>query len=120
MVTHEDLKDRKYLIPGWAGDLSDEELKELKRILPKDAQLSRTWGFRPSQKTRSEGAINRVAMDGDPDDIAHNRHLARPRKGQDTKSLPISIAEKIPEPAPLVSEPTSPDNTPSTPTLISA
>jgi len=87
--------DARLLEPGWAGDLSDEELTFIQQALLKDARLSRTWGFRPSQKTRNEQAIRRVGMDGDPENIAHNRRLARPRRAHQTKSSPTSIAKKF-------------------------
>jgi len=73
--------DHRLLEPGWAGSLTDEELTFIQSKLFTDAILCKQWGFRPSQKTRPEEAIRRVAMDGDPDGTAHNRRLARPRKG---------------------------------------
>ena len=73
--------DLRLLEPGWAGQLVDDELDFIRAELFQDRKLARRWGFRPGQKTRPDEAIRRVAMDGDPDGTAHNRKLARPRKG---------------------------------------
>ena len=82
---------RKLLVPGWAGVLSKIELRYIQGKLHTSRKLSYEWGFAPSQKTRPEAAIRRVAMDGIPrgekedqgkelDWRRHNMMLARPRK----------------------------------------
>jgi len=73
--------DPRLLEPGWVGQLADDELAFIRAELFRDPTLARRWGFRPGQKTRADEAIRRVALDGDPDGTAHNRGLARPRKG---------------------------------------
>jgi hypothetical protein len=79
-------KQWKLLRPGFAGVLDDGELAFVQRKLKEDDSLSFAWGFRPGQKTRSEAAIRRVAMYGDPDCRATNIRLARSR----SESLQIS------------------------------
>jgi hypothetical protein len=69
----------KVLIPGWAGFLDDDELTYAQCKLKDDDSLSFAWGFRPGQKTRSESAIRRIAMHGDPDCRGTNIKLARSR-----------------------------------------
>jgi hypothetical protein len=75
-------KDYLLLEPGFAGMLTDGELSYIQCKLEADAALSFAWGFRPGQKTRSEGAIRRVAEFGDPDCRATNVKLARTRKAE--------------------------------------
>lgn len=70
----------KLLEPGWAGTLDDGELAYIQGKLKSDDALSYWWGFRPGQKTRSAAAIERIAVDGDPDSRASNVKLARVRK----------------------------------------
>ncbi len=72
--------DPRLLKPGWAGYVDDYELAFIRSELYRDPVLARLWGFRPSQKTRADEAIGRVAAGGDPDGGAHNRQLARPRR----------------------------------------
>ena len=72
---------RKFLEPGWGGDVSDLEPAYVQRILQEHKRLAYLWGFAPSQKTRPVGAIRRVAMRGDPERREVNMRLARPRKG---------------------------------------
>ena len=55
--------DPRLLEPGWAGQLDDDELAYIRDALFRDPQLARRWGFRPSQKTRADEAIRRVAVD---------------------------------------------------------
>ena len=69
----------RLLIPGWPGTLDDAELAYVQRRLRVDDALSFAWGFRPGQKTRSESAIRRIAMYGDPDCRGTNIKLARSR-----------------------------------------
>ncbi|MBU2009197.1 MAG: hypothetical protein KJ624_05090 [Chloroflexi bacterium] len=56
---------RKHLLePGWAGDLSPDELAYIKAELSQSASLRRRWGFRPSAKRLSESRVRAVAGDG--------------------------------------------------------
>ncbi len=71
--------DPRLLEPGWAGQIDDDELAFIRYALFRDSKPARLWGFRPSQKSRADEAIRRVALDGDPERTAHNRGLARPR-----------------------------------------
>ncbi|HZA25503.1 MAG TPA: hypothetical protein VFA32_23385 [Dehalococcoidia bacterium] len=70
----------KLLEPGWAGNLDDDELAFIFKHLEKDTDLRKWWGMKPSWKRIPEEVVKRVAMEGDPDDQALNRGLARPRK----------------------------------------
>jgi hypothetical protein len=70
----------RVLKPGWGGSLEDDEVEYIQRKLQADDSLSFAWGFRPGQKTRSEAAIRRIAMSGDPDVRGTNVKLARTRK----------------------------------------
>jgi hypothetical protein len=63
--------------PGWAGTLGDDELERLQQALSADSDLARVWGWRPAMKRRAAVAIQRVAMDGSPDDVPLNRRLVR-------------------------------------------
>ena len=49
------------LAPGWAGDLSPEELAYIKRTLKRNPELRLLWGFR--SRGISDDAIRKVAMD---------------------------------------------------------
>lgn len=69
----------KLLEPGFAGVLEDHELAYIRDKLRNDPALSYWWGFRPGQKSRSEAAIQRVALHGDPDTRKINVQLARSR-----------------------------------------
>ncbi len=71
------IEKRKLLIPGWGGQLTDEELEYIREALFREKQLSFRWGFAPSQKTRSTAAILKVAMFGNEDDRLHNARLHR-------------------------------------------
>ena len=70
----------KLLVPAWGGHLTDEEVTYIQFHLMRDAKLAYRWGFRPTQQSRPEEAVRRVAMDGDPDNRGVNMRLARPRK----------------------------------------
>jgi hypothetical protein len=72
----------KLLEPGWAGTLDDDELTFIQVHLKSDDKLSFAWGFRPGQKMRSEAAIRRIAMHGDPNSRATNVKLARTMKAE--------------------------------------
>jgi hypothetical protein len=54
------------LEPGWAGELSRNELAYIKSELKKSPSLKRRWGFRPTAKRFSESHIRDVAMNGLP------------------------------------------------------
>ena len=84
-------KGWQLLEPGFAGFLDDNELASVQRKLKEDDSLSFAWGFRPGQKTRSEAAIRRISMWGDPDCRGTNVRLARTRKAE-TPVNPSSLA----------------------------
>ena len=42
---------KRLLEPGWAGELSPDELAYIKAELRQSASLRRRWGFRPSAKS---------------------------------------------------------------------
>ena len=52
--------------PGWAGELTRNELAYIKSQLEKSPSLKRRWGFRPTAKRFSESHIRDVAMNGLP------------------------------------------------------
>jgi hypothetical protein len=52
------------LEPGWAGELSRDELAYIKSELTKSPSLKRRWGFRPSARRFSESHIRAVARNG--------------------------------------------------------
>jgi hypothetical protein len=60
---------RKLLEPGWAGELSPDELAYIKSQLRQSPSLKRRWGFKPSAKRLSESRIRSVARNG----LAANR-----------------------------------------------
>ena len=84
---------RKLLVPGWGGQLADEEVEYIQLHLQRDAKLAYKWGFRPGQKSRPEEAIRRVALAGDPDSRRVNVALARPRKR--VALAPVSDLSKL-------------------------
>uniref|UniRef100_A0A6H1ZN95 Uncharacterized protein n=1 Tax=viral metagenome TaxID=1070528 RepID=A0A6H1ZN95_9ZZZZ len=51
---------RKLLIPGWAGELGDDEVKFIREKLKKSPGLKGRWGI----KRVSEKEIRRVALEG--------------------------------------------------------
>ena len=55
---------KRLLEPGWAGELSPDELTYIKSELKQSASLRRRWGFRPSARRLSESRIRTVASDG--------------------------------------------------------
>ena len=55
---------KKLLEPGWAGELSPDELAYVRSQLRQSSSLRRRWGFRPSAKRLSEGRIRAVAKGG--------------------------------------------------------
>ena len=56
----------KLIEPGWAGELTRNELAYIKSQLEKSPSLRRRWGFRPTAKRFSESHIRDVAMNGLP------------------------------------------------------
>ena len=50
--------------PGWAGELTRNELAYIKSQFEKSPSLKRRWGFRPTAKRFSESHIRDVAMNG--------------------------------------------------------
>jgi hypothetical protein len=70
----------KLLQPGWGGHLDPDELSYIVEHLERDFDLRKWWGMRPSWRRIPEQAVLRIAMEGDPDDQALNRRLARPRQ----------------------------------------
>jgi hypothetical protein len=50
--------------PGWAGELSRDELAYIKSELKKSPSLKRRWGFRPTARRFSESHIRAVARNG--------------------------------------------------------
>ena len=70
--------DDRLLGPGWAGEISDDEVFFIQRELLKDKRLAYLWGFAPSRKTRPMDAIRRVAMEGDSQHRNANVPMARP------------------------------------------
>lgn len=55
---------KKLLDPGWAGELSPDELAHIKSQLKQSASLKRRWGFRPSARRFLEANIRAVARNG--------------------------------------------------------
>jgi hypothetical protein len=70
----------RLLEPGYPGSLDDAELAYIQEKLKNDAALRLWWGMRPGWKRIPEEVVRRIALEGHPDDQAHNRNLARPRK----------------------------------------
>lgn len=62
MLTYRDKK--KLLIPGWAGELNEEELKYIKGKLFADRHLRAKWGFKRGTGRLSEEKIKLVALYG--------------------------------------------------------
>ena len=69
--------DDRLLGPGWAGDISDDEVVFIQEELLRDRKLAYQWGFAPSRRTRPADAIRRVALEGDPEHRNANVSLTR-------------------------------------------
>lgn len=69
--------DDRLLGPGWAGDISDDEVDFIQEELLRDKKLAYQWGFAPSRRTRPADAIRRVALEGDPERRNANVSLTR-------------------------------------------
>lgn len=94
-------RPNKLLEPGYAGDLTPEELAYVQAKLLEDSALAFWWGFKPSAKRRPEEAIRRVAMKGDPDNRNENVRLVRgvSRRPHLERDSPVSdITEDFPPP----------------------
>ena len=50
--------------PGWAGELSPDELAYIKSQLKQSHSLKRRWGFRLSARRFSEAKIRAIARNG--------------------------------------------------------
>jgi len=83
----EGIRAVKLLIPGWAGDLTPEDLALLKAVLKRKPALRRRWGFKTSRFSDAE--IRKVALEGvdDPQKSTEAHHtpsetkLRQKRKG---------------------------------------
>lgn len=91
--------DDRLLGPGWAGDISDDEVFFIQEELLRDKKLAYQWGFAPSRGTRPADAIRRVALEGDPNHRNANVSLTRPnfRPESQPESLPDTPSEIEPE-----------------------
>jgi hypothetical protein len=88
----------KLFIPGWAGELTEEETLRLQEALLADGQLAYSWGWRPGMKRRAITAIERVAMFGDPDNRSANVRLVREfsKKAQEgSESSPAKVKQPV-------------------------
>lgn len=74
---------QRLLVPGWAGDLSEEELAYIKSQLRESASLRRKWGFRPTAKRLAESRIRAIAKHGR---VSHRK--ASSRFGSKSEQLP--------------------------------
>ncbi|MBI4340462.1 MAG: hypothetical protein HY680_11010 [Chloroflexi bacterium] len=68
---------RRLLVPGWAGDLSQEEYGFLRASLERSNRLRTLWGYPAGERRLIEEAIRLVARVGDPQDFARNAALVR-------------------------------------------
>ncbi len=59
-----DFYQKKLLEPGWAGELSPEELEHIKKKLKPDKRLRAKWGFGKGKRRLSESKIRLVAQFG--------------------------------------------------------
>lgn len=88
--------DGRLLGPGWAGEISDDEVVFIQDELLRDKKLAFQWGFAPSRRTRPADAIRRVALEGDPNHRNANVSLTRPDTRPDSR--PQTLPEIQPEP----------------------
>ncbi|MCH7714073.1 MAG: hypothetical protein IIC99_10670 [Chloroflexi bacterium] len=91
--------DGRLLGPGWAGEISDDEVFFIQKELLRDRKLAYQWGFAPSRRTRPADAIRRVALEGDPEHRNSNVSLTRPNSRNETRpdTESISQPEILPE-----------------------
>jgi len=107
--------DDRLLGPGWAGDISDDEVFFIQEELLRDKKLAYQWGFAPSRRTRPADAIRRVALEGDPNHRNANVSLTR------LETRPNSRVESRSETQPeiqLEPEPETQANTPPMPLTL--
>lgn len=67
------------LIPGWAGELTPEELALLRAVLKRKPALRRRWGFKTSRISDAE--IRKVALEGVDD----------PQKSTEAHDTPLEM-----------------------------
>ena len=85
--------DGRLLGPGWAGEISDDEVFFIQKELLRDRKLAYQWGFAPSRRTRPADAIRRVALEGDPEHRNSNVSLTRPNFRIETRPETDSIIQ---------------------------
>ena len=107
--------DDRLLGPGWAGDISDDEVLFIQEELLRDKKLAYQWGFAPSRRTRPADAIRRVALEGDPEHRNSNVPLIRPNSR--LESRPEAQPEIQPETQPETQAETKPNTPPTILTL---
>lgn len=90
--------DDRLLGPGWAGDISDDEVFFIQEELLRDKKLAYQWGFAPSRSTRPADAIRRVALEGDPEHRNANVPLTRLKARPDSGSEPQPETQSEAEP----------------------
>jgi len=56
--------NKKLLQPGWAGDLTKDELAFIKNALKKDRRLRAKWGLGRGTGRLNDEKIRKVALDG--------------------------------------------------------
>jgi len=54
--------DGKLLGPGWAGEISDDEVFFIQEELLRDKKLAYQWGFAPSRRTRPAGSTEPIGQ----------------------------------------------------------
>ena len=70
------LSDYRLLVPGWAGELAQDEY-ECRGELSADNKLAYNCGSAPSKKRRPDWAIRQVALAGNPNSRTENLALVR-------------------------------------------
>jgi hypothetical protein len=75
----------KLLIPGYGGNIDDEEAAFIVKHLTNDTALKLWWGMPPRWRKVPQEVVKRLAMEGSADSLEQNRKLARPgRKPRDS------------------------------------
>lgn len=69
----------KLLMPGWAGELDNEELAFVKKRLKADRKLRTRWGFVRGTGHMNDEMIRGVAMEG-PEILKKDGYIASTRK----------------------------------------
>ena len=98
--------DGRLLGPGWAGEISDDEVFFIQKELLRDRKLAYQWGFAPSRRTRPADAIRRVALEGDPEHRNSNVSLTRPDSRPNSRMGTRPETESIIQPEILPETPT--------------